>query len=140
MAKSPKVSLQHNQTPKLATQVKINEVARLMAESAYTYGDVIQYCEDKWGLSRCQGQKYYTAAAKSLLPEDPDLYRDTLIARNLSTLEAMLKKALDGNNLKVANDIIGTINKMLGVGNKAVEIKDKDSAGEERTISISFGE
>ena len=137
---SKKVSLQHNQTPRLETELRINYITDALVKSAWTRYDVVQYCKDTYGLSETQGEKYYTAAVKNILPKNPEAYRETLIARNMATLERMLKKSLEGENLKMADRIIRTINSMLGVGTKDVEIKDKDSNGDERTITISFGE
>jgi len=137
---SKKVSLQHNQTPRLETELRINYITDALVKSAWTRYDVVQYCKDTYGLSETQGEKYYTAAVKNILPKNPEAYRETLIARNMATLENMLKKCLDRENFKQANEVIKTINSMLGVGGKQVEIKDKDNKGDERTIKISFSD
>ena len=63
-----------------------------------------------------------------------------LINRNFAVAETILQKALDSNNLKAANEALKILNQMLGVGGKQVEIKDNDSEGQDRTITISFND
>ena len=47
----------------------------------------------------------------------------------------MLQAALERNDLQSANSIINTINKMLGIGGKQVQIDNKDT-----TITVTFGD
>lgn len=127
--------------PKLITQVRIAEVARHIAQDGWTYAECVDWIQATFHLKKTQADSYYYKACHSLLPDDPEEYRRVFIERNLTTLEKMLKQALEDHNLKEANNIIRTINSMLGVGSgKQVEIKDKDSNGYDKVITISFGE
>lgn len=134
------ISLPGNNKASPSTEVRIIEVAELIVKKGYGRMDCMKWVQDNWGLSEKQSERYYYAALKYLKPKDPDKYREALINRNFAVAETILQKALDSNNLKAANDALKILNQMLGVGGKQVEISDKDSAGEERKIVISFGE
>lgn len=134
---SRKVSLQHNQKPSLQTEVRINFLTEALVKSGWTKYDLIQYAKTEWNLSDCQAEKYYYATCKNIIPKDPEAYREAMIARNLTTLENILKKCLDRENFKQANEVIKTINTILGVGGKQVEIQDKNT---NNVIKISFGD
>ena len=129
-----------NKSSTLTTQIRIREVAELIAKKGYSRQACIDYIEEKWGVGRTQSDKYFRAAVEYLIPGDGEEYRKNLIAKNMAILETMLQTALDRNDLQNANSIINTINKMLGVGSKQVEIKDKDAAGYDKTITISFND
>lgn len=107
--------------------------------SGWSRQDCFKFMHSDWGLGDTQCQRLWRGALAYLMPEDPDKYRELLINRNYEVLEQMLRKALDNNNLKVANEIIKTINQMLGVGGRQVEIQDKTADGQDRTFTISFG-
>ena len=122
---------------KLSTQVRLNYLTDCIIKSGWTRYDCLKYIKDNWGLAERQAQRYYYSALHNLIPDNPEQYREGIINRNINILEEMLRKALDSNNLKVANEVIKTINQMLGVGNKQVEIEDKNT---NNIIKISFGD
>lgn len=124
-----------NKIAKYETQVKIKEVAELIAEKGYGRQACIKHIEEKWGVGRTQSDKYYHAAMAMLLPEDPEKYRETLIARNFAVLESMLQKALENNDLSSATQIVKIMNTMLNVGDKKVQVEQGDTK-----ITVSFGE
>ena len=121
----------------LATQVKITFIAEKMVKEGWSRFDVMKLLKEDWGYSNSQAERYYKAACETILPSNDQKWRDALIARNLGTLEEIIKRALDGNNLKAATEAIKALNNMLGVGGKQVEIKDGEGATQ-RTITISF--
>lgn len=123
-----------------ATEARLYEVARLITNSGYSRMDVIDYCAENWNISRSRAEKYYYGALHALIPDNPEQYREALIQRNFNTAEGILKKALERNDLTNANAALKILNAMLGVGQKAVEIKDKEGTPEERTITISFSD
>ena len=129
-----------NKKASVSTELRIYELSDKIVNSAWTRLDILRYVMEEWGLSETQAQRYWIGAVNYLRPKEPEKYREALINRNIDVLETILKKALEANNLKEANNAIKIINSMLGVGGKQVEIKDKDSEGEERRIVISFGE
>ena len=61
--------------------------------------------------------------------------RQLLIDRNFTILENMLQKALDGNDLSAATQIIKLMNTFLGVSDKKLEVDTKDTK-----ITVSFGD
>ncbi len=124
--------------PKLATQARIAEVARHIAQDGWTYRECVDWIQEHYGVKKTQAERYYYGACHTLIPDDPEEYRRVFLERNLTTLERMLQDALNDHNLKEANNIIRTINQMLGVGGKQVEIKDKDALGRDKVITISF--
>ena len=134
------ISLPGNKKASPATEVRIIEVADLIVKKGYGRMDCMKWVQENWGLSEKQSERYYYAALKYLKPKDPDKYREALINRNFAVAETILQKALDSNNLKAANEALKILNQMLGVGGKQVEIADKDSAGEDRKIVISFND
>lgn len=134
------ISLPGNKKASPATEVRIIEVADLIVKKGYGRMDCMKWVQENWDLSEKQSERYYYAALKYLKPKDPDKYREALINRNFAVAETILQKALDSNNLKAANEALKILNQMLGVGGKQVEIADKDSAGEDRKIVISFND
>lgn len=129
-----------NKKSTAATEIRIYELTEKIVNSGWTRLDVLKYVQEEWGLSEVQAQRYWTAAVNYCRPKDPEKYREALINRNYDILESILKKALERNDLKEAINAVKAINQMLGVGGKSVEIKDKDSQGEDRKIIISFGD
>lgn len=128
-------TLKGTQKPTLATQLKIQEVAALITEKGYGRLACLNYCKDKWEVSETQADRYYSAALIYLRPDNPEEYREALISRNFGVLENMLQRALENNDLAVANSIINTMNKMLGVGDRKVQLETKDEK-----IVVSFGD
>lgn len=129
-----------NKKATMSTELRIVEIADKIVKDGWGRMDCMKFVQDEWGLSEKQSERYYYGALNYLKPDEPDKYREALINRNFSVLEGILKRALDNNDLKTANDVIKTMNQMLGVGGKQVEIKDKDSQGEDRKIVISFND
>lgn len=134
------VTLPGNKKATPATEIRIIEVADLIVKKGYGRMDCMKWIQENWELSEKQSERYYYAALKYLKPKDPDKYREALISRNFALAETILQKALDSNNLKAANEALKILNQMLGVGGKQVEIKDNDSEGQDRTITISFND
>lgn len=127
--------LRDSQKSQLSTQLKIQELASVIAEKGYGRLASMKYVSDKWGLSEKQAEKYYYGALNYLRPEDPDKYREALIARNFGVLENMLQKALENNDLASATQIVKVMNTMLNVGDKKVQLEQGDTR-----ITVSFGE
>lgn len=124
----------------VATAARIYELAELITTKGYGRMAIKKYAEEKYGISDVQSERYWTAALKLLMPKDPEKYREALIGRNFSVLENLLQKALDSNDTKTALDVVKVMNALLGAGGKQVEINDKNGAGEERKITISFSD
>lgn len=129
-----------NQKSTAATQARIWECAKMIANSGYSRLDVIDYITENWDIGQSRAEKYYYAALNLMKPkeEDKERYREILIEKNFNTAETILRKALERNDLTNANAALKILNQMLGVGQKAVEIRDKEGTPEERTITISF--
>ena len=130
------VALEGAKSSKLVTEARVYELADRIVNSGWTKWDCLNFIMDNWGVQKRQAERYYYGALHYMQPNDPDKYREALINKNYSVLETLLKKAIDSNNLKVANEIVKTMNQMFGVGNKKVEIEDKN----ENKITISFGD
>ena len=129
-----------NKKSTVSTEVRIYELSDLIVNSGWTRLDIMNYIQQEWGLSDTQANRYWLAAVNFLRPKDPEKYREALINKNIDLLEMIIRRALEANNLKEANNAIKILNQMLGAGGKQVEIKDSDSGGQDRTIVISFGE
>ncbi len=121
----------------LATDVKIAFLANKIVKEGWTRYDIMQHVQNEWGLSKTQAERYYKSACTTLLPSNDKEWRDALIARNFTTLEEILKRALERENLKCATEVLKTLNGMLGIGGRQVEIKD-DTGEVKRTITINF--
>lgn len=115
--------------------MKIQDLANVIAEKGFGRLASMKYASEKWGISQAQAEKYYYGALKYLRPEDPDKYREALIARNFGVLENMLQKALENNDLGSATQIVKVMNTMLNVGDKKVQLEQGDTR-----ITVSFGE
>ena len=128
-------TLRDSQKSTLTTQLKIQELANVIAEKGYGRLASMKYVADKWGLSMTQAEKYYYGALKYLRPDNPDEYREALIARNFGVLENMLQKALENNDLASATQIVKVMNTMLNVGDKKIQVEQGETK-----IVVSFGE
>lgn len=127
-----------NKKATAATEARIWHIANKITNSGCSRLDCLEYMQNEWGLSIAQANRYYYGALRLFVPENPEQYREALINRNFDTVERILQRALERNDLTNANAAIKILNQMLGVGQKAIEINDKDAAGENRTIKISF--
>ena len=138
--RTSKAVMPGNKKSTIATQARIWECAKLIVNSGYSRLDVIDYIVENWGIGQSRAEKYYYAALHLMMPEEKDReqYREILIQKNFNTAENILRRALERNDLTNANAALKILNQMLGVGQKAVEIKDKEGTPEERTITISF--
>jgi hypothetical protein len=65
-------------------------------------------------------------------------WRQDMVHKNYERLEALYKKAVERNDLKNANEIMRTINAMLGVGGNKVRIGQEQSDGTKNVIEITF--
>lgn len=139
-AKKSEALLPGTKKATVATTARIIELAEKITNEGYGRQAIKKYAEENYGLSDTQSERYWTAALKYLVPEDPEKYREALIGRNFSVLESLLQKSIERNDFKTALDVVKVMNTLLGVGGKQVEIKDKDGSGEERKIVISFGD
>lgn len=127
--------LRDNQKATLSTQIRIQELAGVIAEKGYGRLAAKKYVVEHWGLSDKQAERYYYGALDYLRPEDPDKYREALIARNFGVLESMLQRALETNDLSSATQIVKVMNTMLNVGDKKIQLEQGDTK-----IVVSFGE
>ena len=131
------VALEGADSSRLVTEARVYELADRIVNSGWTKWDCLNFIMDNWDVKKRQAERYYYGALHYMQPQDPEKYREALINKNYSILETLLKKAVDSNNLKVANEIIKTMNQMVGLGTKQVEIEDKNS---NNVIKISFGD
>lgn len=133
-------TLRDTQKSTLATQLKIQELANVMAEKGYGRLASMKYASERWGMSQSQAEKYYYGALNYLRPDNPDQYREALIARNFSVLEKLLQDAIDHNDTPTALNVVKVMNGLLGVGGKQLEVAEKDKDGGEKRIVISFND
>lgn len=133
-------ALRDSQKSTLSTQLKIQELANVMAEKGYGRLASMKYASERWGISQAQAEKYYYGALNYLRPDNPEEYREALIARNFSVLEKLLQDSIDRADTKVALDVVKVMNAMLGVGGKQVEVAEKSTDGGEKRIVISFND
>ncbi len=91
-------------------------------------------------MSQSQAEKYYYGALAYLRPDNPEEYREALIARNFSVLEKLLQDAIEHNDTPTALNVVKTMNGLLGVGGKQLEVAEKSTDGGEKRIVISFND
>ena len=120
------------------TKMKMEEFAAEIAKTAMPRRTAIKWAVERYGVAEATASVYYAAAMRYLRPDDPQKYREELIDRNFAILEEMLQTALKRGDLKNANAIINTLNRMVGISGNKVEIKDESQSGTSKTITISF--
>lgn len=120
------------------SKMKIEEFASEIAKTAMPRRNAIKWAVERYGVAEATASMYYAAAMRYLRPEDPQKYREELIERNFAILEEMLQTALKRNDLKNANAIINTINRMVGIGGNKVVINEEAPSGTSKTVTISF--
>lgn len=117
---------------------RLDEGITLVAVSGYTKQDYVKFLMDKYGISVRSANSYYSEVLKALRPENMEEYREDMIHKNFERLEALYKKAVERNDLKNANEIMRTINNMLGLGGNKVRIGQETADGTRNVIEISF--
>lgn len=132
------VALPETKSCKPSTEMRVYDLADRIVMSGWSRSDCFKYMQEEWGIKRTQCQRYWIGALNYMTPEDPEKYRTLLLNRNFELLDTIIRKALESNNLKAANEAIKIMSQMLGVGNKKVEINGKDSGGNPQTFVISF--
>ena len=133
-------ALRDSQKSTLSTQLKIQELANVMAEKGYGRLASMKYASERWGISQAQAEKYYYGALNYLRPDNPEEYREALIARNFSVLEKLLQDAIEHNDTPTALNVVKAMNGLLGVGSKQLEVAEKSTDGGEKRIVISFND
>ncbi len=132
------VARRKKDTPTERTKARVEELAAEIAKTAMPRRTAMKWAAERFGVAENTASMYYAAAMRYLRPEDPQKYREELIDRNFAILEEMLQTALKRNDLKNANAIINTINRMVGIGGNKVEIKEEAPSGTSKTVTISF--
>ena len=117
---------------------RLDEGITLVAVSGYTKQDYVKFLMEKYDLSVRSANSYYSEVLKALRPENMEEYREDMIHKNFERLEALYKKAVERNDLKNANEIMRTINNMLGLGGNKVRIGQETADGTRNVIEISF--
>ena len=103
----------------------------------WTRDHVFDYAMDQWGLSQTQASRYYYAAVRYLVPDDPE-YRQSLIEKNIARLESMIEDAMEAGERKEANDLIKTLQQILQPSGNKVAIGQFTPDGAQQTIEITF--
>lgn len=117
---------------------RLDEGITLVAVSGYTKQDYVKFLMDKYGISVRSANAYYSEVLKALRPENMEQYREDMIHKNFERLEALYKKAVERNDIKNANEIMRTINNMLGIGGSKVRIGQEQADGTRNMIEITF--
>lgn len=129
------VSIEGSKRATLPTQTKVIELAKQIVDKGYGRQAAVTYAMEHFKVGRGQGERYYYAAISYLRPDNPEEYREALIARNFGVLESMLQKSLENNDLATATQIVKVMNTMLNVGDKKIQVEQGDTK-----IVVSFGE
>lgn len=125
-----------NQDP--LTERRIMEIADMINNGAQRT-TCVQYMMDNWGFRDIsQPSKIFNAAIRYLMPDNPEEYREQMIAKNFSRLEAIIEKSMNDRNYRVAREAIAEVNKMLGLGGNKVQIGQQTPDGTQQMIQISF--
>ena len=132
------VKIRKDNTPSNRTKIIMEEFAEEIAKTAMPRRTAIKWAAERYGVAEATASSYYAAAMRYLRPSDPEKYREEIIDKNFAILERMLQTALKRGDLKNANAIINTLNRMTGISGNKVEIHQDKGSGETQTITISF--
>ena len=132
------VKIRKDNTPSNRTKIIMEEFAEEIAKTAMPRRTAIKWAAERYGVAESTASSYYAAAMRYLRPSDPEKYREEIIDKNFAILERMLQTALKRGDLKNANAIINTLNRMVGISGNKVEIHQDKGSGETQTITISF--
>ena len=137
MANKAVVPLRNDgKSPTKLTQARIVEVAKGIAKG-WSRLTALEKIQDMYGVSEAQAEKYYSSAIKWLVPDDPE-FRQQILNKNVTRLETMIEQAQANGERKVANELIRTLNQMMGVGGNRVMIGEQDADGNQKVIEITF--
>ena len=132
------VKISGENVPTNRTKVIMEEFAEEIAKTAMPRRTAIKWAAERYGVAESTASSYYAAAMRYLRPSNPEKYREEIIDKNFAILERMLQTALKRGDLKNANAIINTLNRMTGISGNKVEIHQDKGSGETQTITISF--
>lgn len=139
-ASNPETNLPTLEKGKKTERLTATRIALLSKEIAkgWTKDRAMDYAQNEWGLSYTQASRYYYSAVRYLVPDDPE-FRKSLIDKNIARLELMIEEAMEAGERKEANDLIKTLNTMLGVNaNTKVQVGQYTPDGAQQTITITF--
>lgn len=125
-----------NQDP--LTERRIMEIADMVNGGAQR-ATCVKYMMDEWGFKDIsQPSKIFNAAIRYLMPDDPEEYREQMIAKNFSRLEKIIEQSMKDRNYRVAREAIAETNKMLGLTGSKINIGQESPDGNKQIIQISF--
>ena len=122
-------------TTKLAS-ARVATVAKNISKG-WTKDRVEDYVMETWGLSKTQASRYYYAAVRYLVPDDPE-YRQSLIEKNIARLEQMIEDAMEAGERKEANDLIKTLTQILQPSGTKIAMGQFQPDGSNMQIEITF--
>ena len=93
-------------SPKIEVDMRVNRVARLLANGAVR-SDIVQYCAKEWDVAERQSDTYI-AKAREIIRADWESDRLTFTAEILAQLATLQKEARKQNNLGAALGCIKT--------------------------------
>lgn len=126
----------HNQDS--LTERRIMQIAEMVNNGAQRT-TCVKYMMDEWGFKDIsQPSKIFNAAIRYLMPDDPQEYREQMIAKNFSRLEKIIEQSMKDKNYRVAREAIAETNKMLGLGGNKIQIGQEQADGTKQMIQISF--
>jgi hypothetical protein len=95
------------------SKFRTDAVYKLLGQG-WSRGQIIQYCEEKWGIKVSQTDAYIKKA-RILLEEDCELERPAWIAEALQRLRKLEQKASEKGQVSAAIQAIQTQAKLIGL-------------------------
>lgn len=114
------------------TEMRVLEVAKMISEGK-AKASIMDYIKESYGIGVRQARCYYQAAIKYLTPDEED-YKNDLISANISRLETIIEKTMNGQQYREAIAALKALNDLVKPSN-SVKIEKNDDA---EIIEISF--
>lgn len=126
-----------NQMPSNVSLAKVIELSKMLSKGK-SRQYVLDYAMSHYDVNEAQAKRYYSAAARYLIPDDVEEFRKGLIQANMDRLETIIEKCMEQGQWKVAREAIDSLNKMFGVtGGVQVGIQT-DKENNTQQIVIKF--
>lgn len=105
-----------------------------LMRKGWSHTEIIAHCKQKFDVSGVTAGKYIKKATQILMSDDSSKYMEKVVKKQEERTEFILRKAIEEGRWDVANKILDTYNKLMGLyeNKQKVEISTSE-------IQFKFG-
>lgn len=105
-----------------------------LMRKGWSHSEIIRHCKEKFDVSGVSAGKYIKKATEILMSDKSSQYMEKVVKKQEERTEYILRKAIEEGRWEVANKILDTYNKLMGLyeNKQKVEITSNE-------IQFKFG-